>query len=866
MFSRSPIRRKLMAVEMLTVVCALLLACAGFIISDIFQLRLTKLRDLQTLAEITALDSTAALTFSDREAATELLSAFRVKPSVESARVYDAKGEPFASYVQNPQHGFVPPPQAPSHPILNLRRIEVVQPIELKGRRIGTIYVSANLNSVNTQIIGYIKLSVVILAVALFTAFIVSFHLQRSISEPIVTLSHVVNRVSQQKDYTIRAPMIEGRNEIGNLIAGFNGMLGEIQLRDEELLRHRSDLEREVAVRTAQVKRILNTAGEGIFELDAEGKATFVNPSAARMFGWPAEELAGMRLHDVIHAADRDHPGVPFEACSICSSLLDPPLRAHTDSFNRREGNPMPVEYTSNTIIYEDGTRGGVVVTFRDISERLVVDRMKSEFVSTVSHELRTPLTSIRGALGLLAAGLLGNIAPKARRMLDIAISNTDRLVRLINDILDLERMDSGRVDLHPKLIDANDLMRQTVDTMQAMADRAGIRLVVEPRYEMVWADADRIVQLLTNLVSNAIKFAPPESSVTLSASARGQQLVFSVADQGRGIPSDKLDMIFERFKQVDASDSRDKGGTGLGLAICRSIAVAHGGRIWAESSEGKGSTFRFSIPLPAAALTAKERAPEASPVERTVLLCEEQGKSMTMVASMLQRHGLRTVYAASPQELCRWAAATHPDAVIFDLEESSSEGWRILERLKSCDATRGIPIIVAAMEQPESVEAHTKLIAGWVKKPYEEGELLQAVSDACSKPLILVVEDDLDLAGIMTTSFESHGIQTMHAPTGRAAIDMVVDRRPDLIVLDLILPEMDGFAVVDWLKKSNALAHIPLIVYSAMELDDAEQARLRLGPTEFLIKSRVSLEEFEGEVVRLLNLVTTEMEVEGAA
>src|SRR4051812_21279295 len=141
----------------------------------------------------------------------------------------------------------------------------------------------------------------------------------------------------------------------------------------------------------------------------------------------------------------------------------------------------------------------------------------------------------------------------------------------------------------------------------------------------------------------------------------------------------------------------------------------------------------------------------------------------------------------------------------------------------------------------------------------------MQAVTHACHKPLILVIEDDVDLAG-MTTSFESRGMHAMHAPTGREAIDLIIERRPDLIVLDLILPEMDGFAVVDWLKKTNALAHIPLIVYSALELDAAEQARLRLGPTEFLIKSRVSLEEFEEEVVRLLNLVTTETEVDGAA
>jgi CheY-like chemotaxis protein len=354
-----------------------------------------------------------------------------------------------------------------------------------------------------------------------------------------------------------------------------------------------------------------------------------------------------------------------------------------------------------------------------------------------------------------------------------------------------------------------------------------------------------------------------------MSAIASEHQLVFSVADRGRGIPADKLDMIFERFKQVDASDSRDKGGTGLGLAICRSIAIAHGGRIWAESREGEGSVFNVSIPLPAAASSSLD-APSTPHVERTILLCNEEGNDMTLVASMLARHGVHTVSAASPEDLCRRAAATHPDAVIFDLDEKSEEGWRIVERLKACDATREIPIIVAAMRdptaEPESVDAHTKLIAGWVKKPYAETELLHAVTIACHKPLILIVEDDVDLARIMTTSFESHGIETMHAPTGRGAIDLIVGHCPDLIVLDLILPEMDGFAVVDWLKKSNTLAHIPLIVYSALELDAGEQERLRLGPTEFLIKSRVSLEEFEEEVVRLLNMVTTETEVEGAA
>jgi len=591
-FGRSPLRRKLMAMEMLAVVCALLLACAGFIASDLYQLRTTKVRDLQTLAEITGVDSTAALTFSDREAATELLSAFRVKPSIEAACIYDQNGEPFATYISDARHGLKPPARAPSSPTVTFLRVMVVEPIELHGRRVGTVYISANINAVLAQIRTYVELSVAILGVAIIAAFILSLRLQRSIADPIVKLSRVVSLVSRQKDYSIRAPMIPAQDEVGNLISGFNEMLGEIERRD-------AGLEQEVVARTEQVKRILDTAGEGIFELAADGKTKFINPSAALMLGHPAAQLVGVRLHDLLHAND----GLArLEECSVCSSVLDPSLRVGSDAFLRRDGSSMPVEYTASTVFRGPGVRDGVVVTFRDISERLAIERMKSEFVSTVSHELRTPLTSIRGALGLLAAGLLGDIAPKARRMLDIAINNTDRLVRLINDILDLERMESGRVELHRKLIDGHALLMQTTDVMQAMADRAGVTLIVEPRHEMIWADPDRIVQLLTNLVSNAIKFSPRGTSVTMSAIAAEQQLVLRVADRGRGIPVDKLDMIFERFKQVDASDSRDKGGTGLGLAICRSIAAAHGGRIWAESREGAGSVFNVSIPLPAAA------------------------------------------------------------------------------------------------------------------------------------------------------------------------------------------------------------------------------------------------------------------------
>jgi signal transduction histidine kinase len=222
---------------------------------------------------------------------------------------------------------------------------------------------------------------------------------------------------------------------------------------------------------------------------------------------------------------------------------------------------------------------------------------MKNEFISIVSHELRTPLTAIRGSLGLLATGALNNHPERMQRMIEIASMDTERLVRLVNDILDLERLESGRVTLVKECCDAAVLIERSVEAMRSLAQNENITLSVSPISVLVWASADHIIQALTNLLSNAIKFSPPSSTIALTAELQGDCVLFQVKDQGRGIPPDKLETIFERFQQVDSSDSRDKGGTGLGLAICRSIIAQHGGQIWVESVLGEGSTFYFTLP-----------------------------------------------------------------------------------------------------------------------------------------------------------------------------------------------------------------------------------------------------------------------------
>lgn len=263
----------------------------------------------------------------------------------------------------------------------------------------------------------------------------------------------------------------------------------------------------------------------------------------------------------------------------------------------RPDGTVRVIAARGRAITNATGEVVSMIGTAQDITERDAVDRMKSEFISVVGHELRTPLTSIRGALGLLAAGALGRLPEKGQRILDIAVENSSRLGRLIDDILDIERIESGSVCMRTQAVEAGQLIEQARQTVQAMADDAGVTLTVHAVHARLRVDQDRIVQTLTNLLSNAIKFSDPGATVTLTAETSADEVIFGVRDEGPGIPADQTELIFERFHQVERSNTRAHAGTGLGLAISRSIVNQHHGRIWVQSELGKGSTFVFALP-----------------------------------------------------------------------------------------------------------------------------------------------------------------------------------------------------------------------------------------------------------------------------
>ncbi len=781
------IRRKLTGMIMLTSTAAVLLTCLGFTASGLLNWHRRLVADLTTIAHVVSANSTAALTFGDRQAAVEVLNTLREKPSIIAAGIYTVPGEPFARYEPTAS---IRVPRALLEDGFHERsdRIELFYPIQLDHQRLGTLYIASDTRDRTVRLKQYGQIAAVIIFFSLCVALILAARLQRGISEPIVALAGVAAVISREKTFSVRINhrSVENDDEIGELMTGFNSMLAELEQRDQKLLLHQTRLEKMVDCRTAELTvaneelllaknaaekaaaistqlaresaLILNNAMDGILGVGLDNRPTFLNPAGVRIMGMTLTDLQGKTIHEAVHHSHADGTPWPEKECANTIAMRrGNPVAIQGDTFWRPDGTSFPVEYSSTPMFDEDGNQLGAVIVFRDVTERRAIERLKGEFVSTVSHELRTPLTSIRGALGLLSSGLLGPIAEKGQRMLEIAVTNTDRLVRLINDILDLERIESGKIELTRGTVDAQVVMDQAREGLQSIADQADIQIVTEPAAGSLWGDSDRIIQTLTNLIGNAIKFSPAGTAVTLGGTAGANDFTFRVTDQGRGVPDDKLEAIFERFSQVDASDSRHNGGSGLGLAICQSIVNAHGGRIWAEKNDPVGTRLQFTIPL----------------------------------------------------------------------------------------AVRS-PVALAAVESPE--------------------QTVSASSQEDGDPSVLIVEDDIDLARVMTTALQRHGLRTIHTASGREAIQLCQQREPRLIVLDLGLTDIDGFEVVRSLRESETLRHVALLVYSAIDVGSADQSRLRLGATEFLTKSRCSLVDFEAQVVRQLSAAANAKDSQNAA
>lgn len=365
-----------------------------------------------------------------------------------------------------------------------------------------------------------------------------------------------------------------------------------MMLRDVTALKR---AERERFASDERLRNVVATSHDAIMIADASGLIRSWNQGAKVLFGYEADEVIGRPITMLMPEAYRDR-----HDAGMARVVAGEPARMVGRTVEleglRKDGREVPIELSLAS--WKEGDQRLFSGIMRDITERRDLARMKEEFLSMISHELRTPIGAVAGALELVLTAMGEDLPPRVRKIVEIADANIQRLGRLVSDLLDMHQMEWGRVKMYPEPVEASELASHALASLQLEAARLDVGLRLVPFRAWVQADGDRIVQLLTNLIGNALKYSPPGGTVTVGARAEGARLTVSVSDEGRGVPEDALDHIFERFVQVRPVEARVRGGAGLGLAICRSIIERHGGRIWAENRPEGGSVFHFTLPL----------------------------------------------------------------------------------------------------------------------------------------------------------------------------------------------------------------------------------------------------------------------------
>ena len=448
-------------------------------------------------------------------------------------------------------------------------------------------------------------------------------------------------------------------DEIGVLFNSFAKMVLAIQARERELAQALGE-SRELAAVTAESRRrveaahadllaMLETTPAALMIFDLDGSVRLRNRAATEVLGIePQNPELRKNYWSRFKRVAKDGSLIAPEQWVSARALRGETVSNHELEIHHPDGRVYPIIASGAPLKNELGHVTGAVVAFQDISRLREVDRMKEEFVSIVSHELRTPLTSIRGSIQLVLGEAGIGARPGASHLLQVALNNCERLVRIINDILDVSKIESGNLPLHTKAVNVAELIRQSVDVVASPARQADVRIDVKLPGDLrpVMVDQDRIVQALVNLLSNAIKFAPGGSTITIAAVPGASRLTTVGADEGEGIAPENLNRLFRKFQQVDSSSSRRKGGTGLGLAITKAIVEQHGGRIVVDSELNKGTRFSITLPLATAdeaaavAPVVSNRDGSASLHVRRVLVVDDDDDFREMMRQQLKHSG----------------------------------------------------------------------------------------------------------------------------------------------------------------------------------------------------------------------------------
>ena len=572
--------------------------------------------------------------------------------------------------------------------------------------------------------------------------------------------------------------------------------------------------------------------------------------------------IIGKSHYDVFHA-------MPLRWRGILTACLQTGAPSSDEDKVELKGKPFWLRWDVRPWRRQNGDIGGLImateiVTARKEAEEAMkaakeladaANRAKTEFLASMNHELRTPLTSIRGALGLIDGGALGPVPERVADMVKRAYSNSERLSRLINDILDLEKIEAGKMQINISPVPVAESLRQVIDANQTYAQKFGVRFVLQSAADgiEVMADPDRLQQVMANLLSNAAKFSPRGGTVEVRAVLRKGRVRYEVEDHGIGIAPEFRTRIFEKFSQAEATDDRRREGTGLGLSIARQLVEEMGGTMGFDTEEGKGTTFYFDLPgyRAGAAREAKARAPAVP--GGSILICEDEKGTSEYIRFLLTRAGFTADVARSGREALEKIRAGNYRAVTLDLAlADGSSGAEFLTKLRGDPATRELPVVIVSARADDAKQAMSGgalNVADWLVKPFDADRIVQAVREAATgsrMPVIVHVEDDRDLSAFIEEALRGKA-EVLAAYTVREAKDMLKTRAVDLVILDIGMPDASGLELLELLPRLPKAP--PVLILSASETTAEVQKRVAAA----LVKSRISEDKVIETILSLI-------------
>jgi PAS domain S-box-containing protein len=874
---------KLRAMVMITCGTALVVAAALFTLYDRATFLREKTQDLNATAKMIGSNSAAALSFHDTRLAREVMNALQAKQHVVNACIYDSDGTVFAKYSRSATHvDFPPPPTAPENrTTIVARHMVLFQDIVLHGDSIGTIYIEADLGDLNDRLLRFVMIDFIVLMGSLTAVFVLSYRLQRVISEPIRELAETAATLSANENYSMRA-IKRSNDEIGLLVDQFNGMLDRLQQRNVSLQQAHDGLERSVAERTSYLNALIENSPLGILVLDSERLVKLCNPAFETLFQYTSLEVVGKAIDGLI--ADGD---LLSEIREISRRTLDGEVINMMTRCQRKDRSIVDVELHTVRLMVNRKVEGTLYI-YQDISDRKRAEkemqeakeaaessnRAKSEFLANMSHEIRTPMN---GIIGMTDLTLETKLSQEQREFLGIVKSSADSLLLLLNDILDFSKIEAGKLDFETIDFRLRDTLDDTIRALGLHAQQKGLELachVLPDVPDGLQGDPTRIRQIVVNLLGNAIKFTS-QGEVVIQVEIQDESedevvLHFAVRDTGVGIPLEKQQLIFEAFTQTDSSTTRKYGGTGLGLAISSRLVNRMGGKIWVESEPDQGSTFHFTTRFHLQKISSRKYAPLGVEALRglRVLVVDDNATNRRILQEMLLAWQMNPELTESGLEALTIleranTKGTPFSLILLDAQMPGIDGFSVVERIKK-DARLAKSVVIMLTSggfRGDAARCRELGIHGYLTKPIKRSDLLEAINvvlgsqtGAAANPSlvtphslresrgrlrILLAEDNSVNQVLAVRLLEKRGHDVAVARNGEEALEALDKQAFDLVLMDVQMPGTDGLQATAAIRKGEMKSgkHIPIIAMTAHAMAGDKERCLEAGMDDYITK-----------------------------